>query len=218
MTRRRYVMATAIAASTFAVSFVAIALADPLPRVIWNASASAPIGLYRIHPDCDPPAGALVAVAPPKWLARWLSARGYLPEGVPLLKHVTAKAGQRICRAGDLVSVDAQPVAIARARDGRGRALPVWQGCRTLKPSELLLLNPAVPDSMDGRYFGPLPASALLGRATPILTRDAPRAPLVWRDPPSVTPLFPLPTQRSIPCRSAASPAPATAMRAVSIR
>ncbi len=75
MTRRRYVMATAIAASTFAVSFVAIALADPFPRLIWNASASAPIGLYRIHPDRDPPAGALVAVAPPKWLARWLSAR-----------------------------------------------------------------------------------------------------------------------------------------------
>lgn len=182
MTRRRYGVATAIAASTFAVSFVAIALADPFPCVIWNASASAPLGLYRIHPDSDPPAGALVAVAPPKWLARWLSARGYLPEGVPLLKQVAAKAGQRICRAGDVVSVDAQPVATARARDGRGRALPAWQGCRTLKPGELLLLNPSVPDSLDGRYFGPLPASALLGRATPILTRDAPRAPLVWRD------------------------------------
>lgn len=182
MTRRRYVVATAIAASTFAVSFVAIALADPFPRVIWNASASAPLGLYRLHPDSDPPAGALVAVAPPKWLARWLSARGYLPEGVPLLKHVAAKAGQRICRAGAMVSVDAQPVATARARDGRGRALPAWQGCRTLKPGELLLLNPSVPDSLDGRYFGPLPASALLGRATPILTRDAPPAPLVWRD------------------------------------
>lgn len=182
MTRRRYIIVTAIAAFAFAVSFVAVAIADPFPRVIWNASASAPIGLYRIHPDSDPPTGALVAVAPPERLARWLSARGYLPEGVPLLKHIAAKAGQRICRAGDVVSVDAQPVATARARDGRGRALPVWQGCRVLKFGELLLLNPSVPDSLDGRYFGPLPASALLGHATPILTRDAPRAPLVWRD------------------------------------
>lgn len=182
MTRRRYVMATAIVASAFAASFVAIAIADPSPRVIWNASASAPIGLYRIHPNSDPPSGALVAITPTEQLARWLSARGYLPEGVPLLKHVAAKAGQRICRTGDVVSIDAQPVATARARDGRGRPLPIWQGCRTLKPGELLLLNPSVPDSLDGRYFGPLPASALLGRATPILTRDAPRAPLVWRD------------------------------------
>ncbi|MCE4542323.1 hypothetical protein [Caballeronia sp. PC1] len=80
MTRRRYVMATAIAAFAFAAAFVITAAVDPLPRVIWNASASAPIGLYRVHPDRDPPTGALVAITPPERLSRWLSARGYLPE------------------------------------------------------------------------------------------------------------------------------------------
>ncbi|CAM5331827.1 Conjugative transfer signal peptidase TraF OS=Sphingobium scionense OX=1404341 GN=GGQ90_003448 PE=4 SV=1 [Sphingobium scionense] len=73
------------------------------------------------------------------------------------------------------------PVAVALARDGRGRPLPVWQGCRTLRARELLMLNPDHADSMDGRYFGPLPASTVLGRATPILTRDTPNAPLTWR-------------------------------------
>ena len=180
MTRRRYVMATAIAASAFAAAFVAIAVANPLPRAIWNASASAPIGLYRIHPDRDPAIGALVAVAPPERLAHWLSTRGYLPEGVPLLKHVAAKAGQRTCRIGDAVSVDGRRVAIARARDGQGRPLPVWQGCRTLRSGELLLLNPAHPDSLDGRYFGPLPASAVIGCATPL-----------WLRAPSPTPSTP---------------------------
>lgn len=171
MTRRRYVMTTAIAASAFAVSFVVIAVADPLPRVIWNASASAPIGLYRIHPDRDPPVGVLVAVVPPAPLARWMAGRGYLPEGVPLLKHVAAKAGQPVCRSGDVVSVDARPVAVALAHDRRGRPLPVWQGCRTLRTGELLLLNPAHPDSLDGRYFGPLATSAVIGRATPLYLR-----------------------------------------------
>ena len=180
MTRRRSVMATAIAASAFAAAFVAIAVADPLPRVIWNASASAPIGLYRIQPDRDPAIRTLVAITPPERLAHWLSARGYLPEGVPLLKHVAAKAGQRTCRIGDAVSVDGRRIAIARARDGRGRPLPVWQGCRTLRPGELLLLNPAHPDSLDGRYFGPLPASAVIGRATPL-----------WLRAPSPTPSTP---------------------------
>jgi type IV secretory pathway protease TraF len=40
--------------------------------------------------------------------------------------------------------------------------------CRTLRTGQVLLLNPAVPDSFDGRYFGILPASTLLGRASPL--------------------------------------------------
>ena len=88
MTRRRYAMATAIAASTFAAAFVITAITDPLPRVIWNASASAPIGLYRIHPDRDPSAGALVAVAPPEYLARWLSAVSYTHLTLPTICSV----------------------------------------------------------------------------------------------------------------------------------
>lgn len=171
MRRQHYLMATVFAATTFAGLSAVVAIVAPPPLAIWNASASAPIGLYRIHPDRDPPTGALVAIAPPERLSRWLSARGYLPEGVPLLKHVAAKAGQRVCRIGAVVSVDARRVAIARARDGQGRPLPVWQGCRTLQPGELLLLNPAHPDSLDGRYFGPLPASAVIGRATPLWLR-----------------------------------------------
>lgn len=43
------------------------------------------------------------------------------------------------------------------------------------------MLNPNHADSMDGRYFGPLPASTVLGRAVPILTRDTPDAPLSGR-------------------------------------
>lgn len=181
MTRRFYIRATAISASLLAASFTAVAVLDPLPRVIWNASASAPLGLYRIEPERDPPLGTLVAVAPPAPLGRWMAARGYLGDGVPLLKHVAAKAGQRVCRIGRVVSVDGRPVVVALGRDRIGRPLPVWQGCRSLAAGEMLLLNPAHPDSLDGRYFGPLPASTVLGRAIPILTRDAPGAPLVWR-------------------------------------
>ena len=181
MTRRFYLRVTAIAASAFAITFGIIAITDPLPRVIWNASASAPIGLYRIEPVRDPPLDALVAVTPPPALAHWLAERGYLGERVPLLKHVAARPGQIVCRINAVVSVDGRPVVVARQRDGRGRPLPVWQGCRTLRAGELLMLNPDHADSMDGRYFGPLPASTVLGRAVPILTRDSPTAPLTWR-------------------------------------
>ena len=181
MTRRFYIRATAFAAAGAVVSFAAVAIVGPAPRLIWNASASAPIGLYALRPVGNPPRGVLVAVTPPQPLAAWMAARGYLPEGVPLLKHVVATAGQRICRIGARISVDGRPLGTARERDRSGRPLPVWQGCRTLGTGELMLMNPAMPDSLDGRYFGPLPASAVIGRAVPILTRDTPDAPLRWR-------------------------------------
>jgi len=181
MTRRFYAHATAVAAASLALSFAAIAVIDPPPRFVWNASASAPIGLYRILPDTDPPLGTLVAVAPPQRLGRWMAVRGYLGENVPLLKHVAAKAGQRVCRIGGTVTVDGQAVTLALTHDRLARPLPVWRGCRTLGADELLLLNSARPDSLDGRYFGPLPTATVLGRAIPILTRNTPDAPLIWR-------------------------------------
>jgi conjugative transfer signal peptidase TraF len=177
MTRFGYVTLTAITAGAVAVS----AFFNPLPRVIWNASASAPIGLYAVHQSGDPPIGSMVAVAPPKPLARWMAVRHYLPLGVPLLKHVNAKAGQQVCRNKDIVSVDGKVVGKARPRDSHGRDLPSWTGCRTLRSGQIFLMNTDVPDSLDGRYFGPFPVASVIGRVTPILTRDAPDRRLKWR-------------------------------------
>src|SRR3546814_1910708 len=42
---------------------------------------------------------------------------------------------------------------IARARDRAGRPLPAWFGCRKLRSGELFTMNPAAPDSFDGRYL-----------------------------------------------------------------
>lgn len=168
-----------IAGAVIGVTLVAAVL--PLPKLLlWNASASAPIGLYRVNPFARPAVGDMVAVASPPALARFMAERHYLPIGVPLLKHVAARPGALICRRDWAVTIDGRTVAVARASDSHGRPLPVWRGCRVLRTNELFLLN-AAPDSLDGRYFGPIPASGLVGRATPILTRDTPNAPLRWR-------------------------------------
>jgi type IV secretory pathway protease TraF len=60
----------------------------------------------------------------------------------------------------------------ALARDLLGRPLPIWQGCRVVAEDELFLMNWQVRDSLDGRYFGPLPASAVIGRAIPLYTDE----------------------------------------------
>ena len=157
------------------------AFIPPVPQLIWNASASAPIGLYRLHRPETLPVGTLVAVEPPKALARWMAERHYLPIGVPLLKQVSAVAGQRVCRHGNVVRVDGRVVGRAHLRDSNDCPLPVWKGCLTLHADQIFLMNTAVPDSLDGRYFGPLPVSSVIGRVTPLLTRDAPDRRLKWR-------------------------------------
>ena len=48
---------------------------------------------------------------------------------------------------------------------------------------ELFLMNWQVRDSLDGRYFGPLPATAVIGRATPLYTDEDGDGRFVWRVP-----------------------------------
>lgn len=170
MTRRRLFQWGVAGVGLIAIT----SMIDPLPRLMWNATASVPTGLYALHPGGSRRRGELVAAAPPEPLASYLAAGGYLPRGVPLLKHVAALPGQRVCRAGGAILIDGRLAGQARQHDRRGRPLPVWTGCRTLAASELFLMNMAAPDSLDGRYFGPLPASSVLGRATPLWT-DPPR-------------------------------------------
>jgi conjugative transfer signal peptidase TraF len=140
------------------------------PLLMWNASASAPVGLYAIERPTDLHITDLVIVRPPEQLENFLTDRGYLPRGVPLVKHVLALAGQSVCRSGFVITIDAVAVADVRESDSRGRPLPSWQGCRIVRENEVFLLNPQSSDSLDGRYFGVLPVSSIVGRALPLWT------------------------------------------------
>ena len=152
-------------------SVAALALASGASRTplyLWNASASVPLGLYGLHSTNTRYVGELVAVVPPEPLVTFLADGSYLPRGVPMLKHVLALPGQTVCRNGPTIFVDDIAMGNARERDGRGRLLPAWQGCRLIGAGELFLMNWRSADSLDGRYFGPIPSSAVTARAHPI--------------------------------------------------
>ncbi|MCQ9156692.1 S26 family signal peptidase [Acidomonas methanolica] len=149
----------------------------PAPRLIWNATASTPVGLYRLQSVSTLHVGDLIAIRPPSDIAGMLARGGYLPFGVPLLKPVAALPGQRVCRIGAAVSVDGKALGEALVHDHRGRPLPVWQGCRHVLPGQIFVMNPAVPTSLDGRYFGVLPVDAVLGRAQPLWLVPSPMSP-----------------------------------------
>lgn len=140
-----------------------------MPRLLlWNSSASVPIGLYRVLAPRPLHVGDFAVVMPPDPLAAALAARGSLPSGVPLIKPIAAVGGQTICRQDLRITIDGAFVGTALAHDHRGGPLLVWAGCLTLGLSEVFLMNPAEPDSFDGRYFGPLPVSSVIGRAAPL--------------------------------------------------
>lgn len=164
-------LAIVLSAYVAAMAIIIPAFVHPSPRLIWNASASIPTGLYAALPIGRPRLGDLVAAAPPPPLAAFLAARQYLPRGLPLLKPVAAIAGQRVCRAGAAISIDGRHVADALPADRRGRSLPSWRGCRLLGHDQIFLMNASVRDSMDGRYFGPLPRAALRARLRPLWIR-----------------------------------------------
>ena len=163
-------MPTLLAMATAVIVMTSTMGAKPMPRFVWNASESVPIGLYSVQPAGKLAVTNLVVAIPPEPLATFLAERGYLPIGVPLIKRILALPGQSVCRSELLISVAGIEMRAALEHDRRGRALPIWQGCRVIAEGEVFLMNWDEPESLDGRYFGPIPLSAIVGQAEPLWT------------------------------------------------
>jgi conjugative transfer signal peptidase TraF len=169
VTGRVMTLLTGLLAATALLSLIA---AKPVPRFLWNASESVPIGLYRLQPTDQLFVTELVAIEPPEPFATFLADGRFLPRGIPMLKRVLALPGQTVCREEFRITVDKTEMGVAREHDSRGRPLPAWQGCHVVADGEVFLMNWQSADSLDGRYFGPIPTSAVIGRAVPMWTDE----------------------------------------------
>lgn len=141
----------------------------PTPWLVWNASASAPVGLYRVLPG-KAVTGDLVLVRTPDSVRKLAAERGYLPANIPLIKRIAAAGGDLVCACGNTIFINGRAAAERLARDRNGRPLPGWRGCRLLNSGEVFLLMQGVTDSFDSRYFGPIPATLIIGRLAPLWT------------------------------------------------
>lgn len=167
--------------AALAIGTIAITATVAMPRhIIWNASASVPLGLYAIQDVNQFRVGDLLVATPPPEIEEFLTNGRYIPAGVPLIKHIAALPGQTICRIGNTITVDLHVVGQARTLDSKDRPLPYWHGCLTLGPQQIFLMNAAVSDSLDGRYFGPFERNDIVGRAVPIWTDDAGDGDYIW--------------------------------------
>lgn len=170
--RRASILLTAASASA-----LLIILAGALGGFRINLTPSEPIGLWRIVAlERDPALGDMVFVCLPRSaLVDEARSRGYLRRGLcasgyaPLIKTVVAVAGQQV-EIIRTVRIDGEEIphsSLARA-DGMGRPLLAARGERI--PSGHVFLHSPFPGSWDSRYFGSVPASAILGVAQGVLT------------------------------------------------
>ena len=143
----------------------------PAPLLVYNASASAPVGLYRVRPVSAVTRGDLLLVRTPDSVRDLAAERGYLPLSVPLVKRVAALPGDWICTTGHSVYINGAAAARLLVIDRQGRPMLSWSGCRLLNAGEIFLLMADVADSFDSRYFGPVQTSAVIGRLTPLWLR-----------------------------------------------
>lgn len=145
-------------------ALAAVFFTDVPPKLVFNASQSAPIGFYLVA-DGSVNRGDFVLARVPEQVRNLIAKRGYLPPGVPMIKRVIGVEGDRVCREEQKILVNGVTVTVAKQADVLGRPLPDWQGCETLDNDRIFLLQEHT-DSFDGRYFGPVDRRLIIGRAT----------------------------------------------------
>lgn len=159
-----------IALGGLAGALVSTLLVPPRPWLVWNASASAPVGLYAVGDGAALARGDMVIARVPEEYRMFAARRRYLPANVPLVKSVAAISGDEVCAAGARVRVNGRLVVRRLDRDGAGRPMPWWSGCTELGTGEVFLLMTDSRASFDGRYFGVSEAGDIVGKAR-----------LIWR-------------------------------------
>jgi len=164
MRRRKHVIGAAglgIGLALFGAVFT------PQDRLIWNRTDSAPQGLYWLS---DEPftKGSWVVVSASSAEAQWAEDHGFVGRNWPLLKQIAGLPGDEVCRDDTRILITGRVAGDARLRDSSGRDLPSWEGCVVLGQDQLFLMN-AHPDSLDGRYLGPVEIHDLDGVARLIL-------------------------------------------------
>jgi conjugative transfer signal peptidase TraF len=152
---------------TIAAVFATI-IAPPRVLLVWNTTASVPVGLYVVS-RATPRRGDLFVIQLPPEMETLAVSRAILTPNTPVLKPIAALSGDRVCRWGAAVTINGRLAAIARRFDRRDRTLPIWQGCRLLSASQVFVLA-LNPESFDSRYYGPLHIQLGRGVAHPLMT------------------------------------------------
>lgn len=138
---------------------------DAKAVVLRNVTKSMPEGWYIRNPLGQPAPGSVIAFRPPAIAL----VHGW-PADVPLLKRVAAAGGDKVCSDGKTMAVNDTWRGPVMLRLPNGRPLPVWIGCQVLRFDQVLPIATGLPDSFDGRAYGPISTADILGVFVPVWT------------------------------------------------
>ena len=142
-----------------------------------NVSSSLPIGIYLIEHDKTAPAkGDLVLSCLPSHYANIAFERGYLTSGkcenkiAPVGKYIAAIEGDRVLTTPEGIYINKKliPNSKAQTTDANSRKMFTQNINRTLRKNEIFLLN-AKENSFDGRYFGIISTTYIVGKLKPLI-------------------------------------------------
>ena len=140
------------------------------PLVLRNISPSSPLGVYR-HVGALPKPGDYMAFeAAGAGFGRITWATGLPMPAISILKPAAAFPGDRVCFDPETETYrinEGAPIAL-QERHWQGRLLPIWRGCRDLADDEYFAYADLIPNSLDSRFYGPVPRSAVIGAYRPV--------------------------------------------------
>lgn len=142
------------------------------PPLLINTTASEPVGVYwvRHRANGEYARGMRVVFPVPQDYKALVVERGWLAPGLPLIKHIGAVGGDRVCIESGRAAINDVVVGPVETHDSVGRPLPQIRGCLTVPPGYFFPLSTCIPNSFDGRYMGIQPLSVIVGEVIPAWT------------------------------------------------
>ena len=133
--------------------------------VTYVVSPSVPRGFYLITPTKPIKRYAIVQFRPPVAVVTFLRKQHWGAASGLMLKYVYAMPGDFVCNSNQKLQINGKKVAPLYFYYAPGKLLPKQNFCRRLTGDEYLLISNKVARSFDGRYFGPIKRSAIVGVA-----------------------------------------------------
>lgn len=140
------------------------------PLVLQNISPSSPLGVYRYVGGLPKPGDYIAFEAAGAGFGRITRATGLPMPAISILKPAAAFPGDRVCFDPETETYqinEGAPIAL-QERHWQGRLLPIWRGCRDLAHDEYFAYAALIPNSLDSRFYGPVPRSAVIGAYRPV--------------------------------------------------
>ena len=143
------------------------------PLLLYPSTPSLPAGLYLKVGDVIE-RGSVVAFPVPDVARTYQRTIGRtVDSGFLFLKPVAAMPGDQVCNDVALgLRINGLHLGATAIRDREGHLLPIWQNCRHLAADEIFTFADHVPTSFDGRYYGPIERTRVVGVYR-----------MIWRNP-----------------------------------